>query len=371
MLSKPKTQNLRPNELFSLKPNYQNEKFKHWTENDRVLCCLTDSLMMLALDKTKLVYKSGVTDLKEILPMDNILQSDPIQNAALSNKNDILALIFKSLKIIFVEISRLSTEQMFGEQMTRFSIALCLDRLGPFEWSRGSFFHVCRSEVFKVDFSKFHELKKSSEEKSEILPISAYGPPNIVWKKFYDFKDPIVDFSASRVHQLFYFLGKRSLIKIVNHMGTLLHRKSLFSNPDRSLPLPMPSIIVPGPLADVVRLKALICVPRRDIPKLDPNRDYDISFRDFIFVMRLNGVAEVYKISHLKVSGSPQPVFSHQLMGPPGDFGKLRFVVDPQQSFFAVRCGLARKTFVYKITKHFSRYNKFPHDKSKIRYFLN
>ena len=357
----PAKEAILPNALFSLNHPWKNPKFNHFTENKSLMLLIQDSLKVCVIEKPGLQIGYSYSDLTLNGDWQDVSQEGPLETASLSSVMNVLCLFFKSRKLLFVEILRRSGREKDWE-FRRLGMSLKLDRIGPSEWSRGAFYHVSKSQVFKVDFKGYLTLQESAKELN--LQNMTDSPLLFAWTQFYDFKDPIVDFSASQVHRLFYFLGKRSLVKIVNQNGTLLHRKSLYSQPRPQLI--SPAIIVPVVLADAVRIKSLICVPRKDVPTIDPLRDYDISYRDFIFVFRLSGVAEVYKISHLKKANAPEPVFSHQLMGPPQNADLLRFVVDPLQNFFTVRCLASKKLFVYKITKHFSRYNKSPHDKSNF-----
>ena len=290
-------------------------------------------------------------DLQALSPTFDIETGDLISNMTLSLHSRFFSIFFQKGILIIFSLTKLGSEAQ-DYIIERIHPSFKLNSFRFPLWQKSCLFYASQKDVFIVDPRIPFEFMEPTH-KDDFLNQPSNCQHISKFSKFMSFDGVIQDFTCSQVLELFYVLLDFNFIQVVNRETNVIMKKivSFSSSPESMVN------------TDICRIFPLLRVKRTDRPKLDDLKNHDFKMRDFILLLRKNGFLEVVRLRDFERKTEIHKFFSKKITNEIVSPEKIRFVTDKDQHF----CSFAfdADILVFRLSEHFSQYNKNLHDKGK------
>lgn len=319
-------------------------------ENKELLLMIPrNSFRLTVINKLNLQIWTKTLDLKAIAPSFNLEEGDEICSLTLSNFSRFISIFLKKGILIFFNLTQL--DEIILE---RIHPTFRLDSFRFPNWYELFLFFASKRELFQIDPRtpfKFIEPKGDGQ----FLNQPVHSQKICSFKHFLSFDSDILDFVFSRVLKLFYVLLESNRVRAINLEKNAVLKKVVSFDGEPS----------PGVSSDICRVFPLLRLKRPDRVTRENMSNYNHNMRDFLLLLRRNGFLEVVRVNDFKQKERIPKLFSRKIMGSVDEAEKVSFAVDSKQHFCAL--GSDKHLFVFKVTEHYSEYNKSIHGKGRPR----
>jgi hypothetical protein len=219
-------------------------------------------------------------------------------------------------------------------------------------WKKHCLYFASEKRILKVDPRVPLEMMSFGTFERGLK--NALSPQHIsTFTRFKEFDSKILDFSKSHVLELLYVLLEFNAIKVVNLESNVILRSVI----------PFSGSPNPHVKDEICRIFPLLRVKRTDRPNLDDLKSHDFKLRDFILLLRRNGHAEIVRLNDFRLNSNIPRCFKKQILDRVDSPSNVNLQMDFQQEF--VGLSLPKKLILFRVSDHFSQYNKAVHSKGK------